>query len=196
MKDGRPENKREWNRQQREQGVAAKLAIPVTGADNAPVAATCKAALKSDEMKDHLAANGGNVTAAAKAVGISYGYAKKLMPQIREDLIAELNEVGATVKTAAKVVAGAMEANVLVRTGAKVTDSGVPDHAMRLKAFGHWQDVTGAKAPSRSIQAHQNLSADEEAEARNAPGRLARLREVEEMYGRITDVPSADQSRH
>jgi len=186
MKGGRPTSKFEWNRQQRLESVQTALAKPVSGPDRAEMKGAMKALVVTERLKEEIVAQGGNVTAAAKAAGVSYAYAKKLMPRVREDLIREFNEVGADIRKAAQVVADAMEATVPVRVGSKVEASTVPDHGMRLKAFDHWKDVTGARAPSRSIQTHTKESPEDDPTMDDVRARLARLRELEEMTINVT----------
>ena len=167
----------------------AKLARGVAKSAEAELHATAKAIVTTGKMTDELIANGGNVTAAAKVVGVSAQYARKLMPKIREELIDAFAEVDATVKTAAHVVADAMKAKKVFEG----VETDVSDHGMRLKGVGVFLDVTGARAPNRSITGHQNLPSGDEEEIANAPGRLARIKELEEM---AIDVTPSSKSSH
>jgi len=142
---GRPRNKYEWNQQQRQQVVDQAIEKGISPSDGVKMRGAVKAIVTKERLKDELVQNGGVVSRAAKAVGVSANYARKLMPEIRTELIEEFENAGATPQKVAEVVVSAMEAEKPAKQG------GGPDHRTRLRAVDKWLNVTGAVAPSRNI---------------------------------------------
>ena len=183
---GRP-SKRERAAQRYEQ--TRKRGIPRS--DTVKYHAAVKAAIVKDKLMDAIVETNGNVTQAAKQAGVSVSYARKLMPEIREELMAEFERHQAGSEAVAKVVKEAMDANKVVISDGVASETDVPDHAMRLKAATFHTKITGGFAPTRSIQGHQNLPPEDQPTPEKVRERLARLRELEEA---LIDVTPQDGS--
>ncbi len=152
--------------------------------DQMAMEVTTKAMVTKPKLKQAVVANGGNVVAAAQDVGVSEGYARKLMPAVRDELLGELRIAGAGPDKVARVINDALDAEKII--GLKSGDDdelvpvGIPDHATRLRAVAIHNKITGAVAPSRSIGlvGHQQLPASEETSQERIDERMAALNEA------------------